>query len=196
MAPRLTAEQRAAEVDPRVARNWRAHVTAARTEYISRLSRGALRLLAAEQPESALTRDLRAQRPRTRGECEGGERPCPWVSCRYHLAIDVDERSGSIKHNFPDLDLDEMPESCALDVADRGVAQLEQVGEILNITRERVRQLEILSLDAMVDSPLRDHADSPDEAQIRERAEAIERARKALKDLGQRANEKRKESKT
>lgn len=24
-------------------------------------------------------------RPRTRGECRGAERPCPWVSCRHSL---------------------------------------------------------------------------------------------------------------
>lgn len=24
------------------------------------------------------------QRPRTRGECVGGERPCPWASCEHH----------------------------------------------------------------------------------------------------------------
>ena len=25
-------------------------------------------------------------RPQTRGECAGMSRPCPWLSCRYHLA--------------------------------------------------------------------------------------------------------------
>ena len=28
-------------------------------------------------------------RPQTRGECAGGARPCPWVSCRYHLLIEA-----------------------------------------------------------------------------------------------------------
>jgi hypothetical protein len=59
------------------------------------------------------------QRPRTRGECRGGERPCPWAGCRYHLAIDVNEDNGSIKFNHPNTPIEEMTETCALDVADR-----------------------------------------------------------------------------
>jgi len=55
----------------------------------------------------------------------------------------VNPRTGSIKINFPELEPWELQESCALDVADRGVHTLEEVGEILNLTRERVRQLEI-----------------------------------------------------
>jgi len=36
-----------------------------------------------------------------------------------------------------------MPATCALDVADRGGITLEEVGEILNLTRERIRQVEV-----------------------------------------------------
>ncbi len=32
-------------------------------------------------------------RPRTRAECRDEARPCPWVSCRHHLAIDIAEAS-------------------------------------------------------------------------------------------------------
>lgn len=35
--------------------------------------------------------DEEPRRPRTRGECLGGYRPCPWVSCRHHLGVDVTE---------------------------------------------------------------------------------------------------------
>jgi hypothetical protein len=80
--------------------------------------------------------------PLTRGDCADGPRPCPLVSCRYHLALDMDPRRGSIKLNFPDLEIWEMPETCALDVADRGGETLEAVGELLNVTRERARQLQ------------------------------------------------------
>jgi len=85
-------------------------------------------------------------KPRTRAECVDGLRPCPFVSCRYHLFIDVSDKTGAIKLNFPDLEVEEMIESCALDVADRGGATLEQVGAIMNLTRERIRQLEVNAL--------------------------------------------------
>jgi hypothetical protein len=89
----------------------------------------------------APVRGLLSERPKTRADCVGRTRPCPWVSCRWHLLVDV-SASGNVRVNFPDLDLDEMPETCTLDVADRGGDTLEGVGEIMNLTRERVRQLE------------------------------------------------------
>src|SRR4051812_3931279 len=64
-------------------------------------------------------------RPKTRGECLGMERPCPFVSCRYHLALDVNEERGSIKENFPGIELEDRAETCALDVADQGGETLE-----------------------------------------------------------------------
>lgn len=81
------------------------------------------------------------QRPATRGECEHASRPCPFVGCRYHLYLDVNPDNGSIKINWPGVELDEMPATCALDVADEGGATLEEVGGALNVTRERVRQI-------------------------------------------------------
>ena len=81
-------------------------------------------------------------RPKTRADCEGAARPCPFVSCRHHLYLDVHPVRGSIKLNFPDLEPDELEESCSLDVAGWGGRTLEVVGSLMNLTRERVRQLE------------------------------------------------------
>jgi hypothetical protein len=67
------------------------------------------------------------------------------VACRYHLYLDVTP-NGAIKYNFPDLDWDELDETCALDVAERRGQKLESVGRYLNITRERVRQLEVAAI--------------------------------------------------
>jgi len=80
------------------------------------------------------------------------------VSCRHHLYLEVDEEGGGIKLNFPDLEVWELPETCALDVADRGGVTLEEVGGYLNLTRERVRQLEVRSLVALKEAvqPLRE----------------------------------------
>lgn len=73
-------------------------------------------------------------------------RPCPWVSCKFHLYLDVNPETGSITINFPDLEPWELRDTCALDVAERGGTTLEEVGEIMNLTRERIRQLEVRGL--------------------------------------------------
>jgi hypothetical protein len=85
-------------------------------------------------------------RPTTRGACKEDVRPCPYVSCKHHLYLDVNPETGSIKLNFPDLEVWEMAETCSLDVADKGGITLEEVGEILNLTRERIRQVEVRGL--------------------------------------------------
>ena len=93
-----------------------------------------------------LMAELDASRPQSRGNCAEGERPCPYVSCKYNLYVDVNPRTGSVKMNFPDKELWELAETCALDVADRAGITLEEVGVIMNLTRERVRQLEMRGL--------------------------------------------------
>lgn len=86
-------------------------------------------------------------RPGARVDCVNDDRrPCPFVACKHHLYLDVDKELGSIKINFPDLEVWEMPETCGLDVADRGGITLEEVGEIMNLTRERIRQIEVRGL--------------------------------------------------
>jgi hypothetical protein len=103
------------------------------------------------------------EKPVTREECSNGERPCPFVSCKHHLYLDVSAKTGAIKLNFPDLEVWEMNETCALDVADRGGTTLEEVGAIMNLTRERIRQVEVkglAKLQALRDmTALRDYVD-------------------------------------
>lgn len=84
--------------------------------------------------------DTGERRPMTRAGCIFVERPCPFVSCAHNLYLDVTRRGG-LKLNFPDLEPDEMAESCALDCADRGGMTLEAIGDAMNLTRERVRQM-------------------------------------------------------
>ena len=86
------------------------------------------------------------ERPHTREDCLKMPRPCPFVSCEHHLYLDVNPDSGAIKLNFPHLEVWEMAETCSLDVADRGGITLEDVGAILNLTRERIRQVEVRGL--------------------------------------------------
>lgn len=86
-------------------------------------------------------------RPKTRGDClDGGSnaaRPCPYAGCRYHLALYV-SHTGAITVPFGDGDVARLRQSCALDVVDAhpNGATLDEVGLVLNVSRERVRQIE------------------------------------------------------
>jgi hypothetical protein len=132
-------------------RNKRALPYRAKTESIRRLPKyelqaGRVHLLVAGEYD----------RPKTRGECPE-ERPCPYVGCKWNTFLDVNEDTGSIKYNHAVLEPDEVPAetSCVLDVCDRGGATLEQVGILLNVSRERIRQLEN---DAIARVKRRNHA--------------------------------------
>jgi len=126
--------------EPQRGRRKRRSRARARTISIRRLSKTELNRGRQLYPE------IDYWKPRSRADCVDMERPCPYVSCKYHLYIDVHPVRGSIKVNFPDVDVWEMTETCALDVADRGGITLEEVGEIMNLTRERVRQVETAGL--------------------------------------------------
>ncbi len=85
-------------------------------------------------------------RPRTRAECATAQRPCMFISCKHHLYLDVDQRGGSIRLNSPGKEVWELDETCALDVADRGGASLEEIAELFGVSRQRVQQIERASL--------------------------------------------------
>jgi hypothetical protein len=93
------------------------------------------------------------QRPVTRGDCLSGgfneARPCPFMSCKYHLALDVNPSGSLVVYDLEAAangDLSRMEHSCVLDLADRGGMTLEEVGDILGVTRERIRQVEVKAL--------------------------------------------------
>jgi hypothetical protein len=131
LEPEITREQR---------RSRRKRDVRARTISVKRMTKRELEIGRLLFPETDYWK------PRTRAECADGPRPCPFVSCKHHLFIDVSPRTGAIKLNFPDLEVWDLGESCALDVADRGGTTLEDVGAIMNLTRERIRQVEVKAL--------------------------------------------------
>jgi hypothetical protein len=112
----------------------------------------------------SLCEELEEMRPKTRADCENGERPCIHVSCRHHLRFKrIDPKSGEYELENPDVGLFER-ETCSLDVAKLGGLTLEEVGEILGgLTRERIRQVEAAGLKNLFEHPL-----------IREKLEGIE----------------------
>lgn len=63
--------------------------------------------------------------PRSRAECVDGPRPCSFGACRYHLGP-----KASVRH------------SCALDAAAEGPRTLEEVAQLMGVTREFVRSVE------------------------------------------------------
>lgn len=135
LAVEMTREQR---------RSRRKRDVRARTISVKRMTKRELEIGRLLYPETDYWK------PRTRGDCTDGPRPCPFVSCKHHLFIDVSAVTGAIKLNFPDLEVWEMNESCSLDVADRGGTTLEDVGAIMNLTRERIRQVEVKALAKLV----------------------------------------------
>ena len=142
-AKRLEDEQDSAPIPSEVRRSRRKRAVKPRTQSMKRLSRRDLEIGRALYPADELD-DV--ARPRTRGDCAEGPRPCPFVACVHHLYLDVSARTGAIKLNFPDLEPDQLVESCSLDVAGRFGASLEEVGTAMNLTRERIRQMEVRGL--------------------------------------------------
>jgi len=86
------------------------------------------------------------QRPRTRGDCIDGARPCPWVSCKYHLYLDV-STAGSISINSP-VPLEEMAETCALDMAKR-VQSFSEIGRVLGMSKQAVERIQFYALQKL-----------------------------------------------
>ena len=128
------------EVSRKVRRRRRRTRPRSKTIAMKRLTREELRQGALMYPPVDIPR------PTSRAECREEMRPCPWVACKHHLYLDINPETGSIKINVPDLEPWELKHTCALDVAERGGITLEEVGEIMNLTRERIRQVEVRGL--------------------------------------------------
>ena len=135
-----STEEGVPEVSRKIRRRRRRTRPRSKTIAMKRLTREELRVGAMMYPPVDIPR------PTSREECKGEMRPCPWVACKHHLYLDINPETGSIKINFPDLEPWELKNTCALDVAERGGITLEEVGEIMNLTRERIRQVEVRGL--------------------------------------------------
>lgn len=96
---------------------------------------------------SEIIQDLDGEAPKIRAECINGPRPCPWIRCKWHAIWYIK----AVKSSRPFRALSDqqivdiiagMEYSCVLDVCDQGGATLDLVGEVLQTTRERIRQIE------------------------------------------------------
>jgi len=131
--------------DAALAEERRRSKTMSRKEMARDLRRRRLQGQVDPEEESVL-KEIDGNRPKTRADCVNSPRPCMFVSCKHNLYLDVNPETGSIKLNFPDKEIWELPYTCALDVAEKGGITLEEVGEIMNLTRERIRQVETRGL--------------------------------------------------
>jgi hypothetical protein len=106
------------------------------------------RLALPEPGDRDVPDDCLPRRPARREDCRNGQRPCPWVGCPWHRYLSVG-RNGTIWVNFPDKMPWELEDSCLLDVLERSEPAeltLETIGKLVNLTKERVRQVEQGSL--------------------------------------------------
>lgn len=126
------------------ARNRRSHGVRAATLKLQRMSQSERRHLRIIHPDA----EKPYWRPKTRADCADVPRPCPYVGCKHNLYLDVSEKTGNVKVNFPDREPEDMPadRSCVLDITEAGPITLESLGDYINVTRERARQIENIAL--------------------------------------------------
>jgi hypothetical protein len=147
----------------------------------------------------------RAPRPLRHSDCADGPRPCPYISCRHHLAIDL-TGSGQLDSHLMDGALRprasaeqveawtsevaekvaEMGDTCSLDVAARGPMTLSEVGQVYGMTREAIRLIEVRALVRKMRLPMeRGGWDKHEPADPAGPAELMIRARGGVEDDGE-----------
>jgi predicted nucleic acid-binding Zn ribbon protein len=79
----------------------------------------------------------------------GDRGPCPFVSCRNHLFTDLNA-AGNVVIDPRVAEIESAPYTCAIDLyhSDREWT-LDAVGDVFNVTRERIRQIEQGALEKL-----------------------------------------------
>lgn len=152
------------------------------TERIARMSQRVLRETAKEY--AVEIRRAERERPRDVRECLASDlgapgSPCPWVGCSRNTLLDVTE-TGSIKFRYAvraadgtvDVDWDRVRAfglpTCTERVDPDGMT-LDDLGAVLGVTRERIRQLETIAL-----ARLREVMDRDERAALRDCLAALD----------------------
>ena len=96
--------------------------------------------------------------PQTRADCKDMLRPCPYVSCRHHLFLDIASDGRLFMNTQADeadedsivAELEAMQETCALDVADRGEhLPLEDVADVMGVSHVAIHLVERRAADKL-----------------------------------------------
>jgi len=92
------------------------------------------------------------RRPSTRGSCPLS-RPCPWLSCRYHLGVEYwrdSVRGERLKLLRPEVergDLSTCPSTCALDLVDAGPMGLPAIARLYGTSKNAVHRILHVALE-------------------------------------------------
>jgi hypothetical protein len=116
-----------------------------------------------EEVAQILSEIPESDRPTNRVECPS-YRPCPFVGCRYNMFLDIKE-TGSITMNYDGMEPWQMQNSCLFDVIEQYPEGLPlgMIGQIMNLTRERVRQVEVEALRKLHANEINDNGSQKSE---------------------------------
>jgi hypothetical protein len=90
--------------------------------------------------------------PKTRDECRGLPRPCPYVGCKHHLWLRLQEEQPGNPQAGKQGETTFRPSTmntCALDIAEQGGASFDYIGEVFGMDPTRGRQIAQLGLEKL-----------------------------------------------
>lgn len=84
-------------------------------------------------------------KPTYRNSCLSFPRPCCFITCSFHMlwAFHSHELKNLFTHSDDDIvnHLFSLKATCVLDIADKGGVTLEEIAIVLDVSRERIRQI-------------------------------------------------------
>lgn len=81
--------------------------------------------------------------PKKRSECPI-ERPCPWVSCKYHMCFDIKYAYGKEKicFYFKENEDWKKKDTCLFDIIKPGeIMTYKEIGSYFGLSKEAIRQI-------------------------------------------------------
>lgn len=92
-----------------------------------------------------------ADAPKKRADCAGIPKPCPFLDCRHHLWLRLQQEQPGNPQAGKQGETTFRPstmQSCSLDVAEKG-ASFEEIGELLGMDSTRGRQIAQAALEKL-----------------------------------------------
>lgn len=141
----MTAKALAGEIEPPAPAND--------NELPRRARRRSQRLRIVEPLQLPPNWEIKSGVPATRADCANVPRPCPFLSCRHHLWLRLQQEQPGNPQAGKQGGTTFRPstnQSCSLDVADRpGGASFDEIGDLLGMDSTRARQIAQAGLDKL-----------------------------------------------